>query len=47
MTANAKVATVLSLIPASPDTAESEGREMKQCRIKKKKKKKIEKSSKV
>jgi hypothetical protein len=29
---NAKVATVLGSIPASSDTAESEGRQMKQCR---------------
>ncbi len=31
MTANAKVATVLGSIPASSDTVESEGRQMKQC----------------
>ncbi len=31
LTANAKVATVLSSIPASSDTVESEGRQMKQC----------------
>ncbi len=31
LTANAKVATVLGLIPASSDTVESEGRHMKQC----------------
>jgi hypothetical protein len=30
-TANAKVATVLGSIPASSDTGESEGRQMKQC----------------
>ncbi len=30
---NAKVATVLDLIPASSDTVESEGRQMKQCWI--------------
>jgi hypothetical protein len=28
---NAKVATVLGTIPASSDTVESEGRQMKQC----------------
>jgi hypothetical protein len=28
---NAKVATVLGSIPASSDTVESEGRQMKQC----------------
>ncbi len=31
LTANAKVATALGSIPASPDTVESEGRQMKQC----------------
>ncbi len=31
MTANAKVAKVLGSIPASSDTVESEGRQMKQC----------------
>ncbi len=31
LTANAKVATVLGSIPASPEAVESEGREMKQC----------------
>ncbi len=31
LTANAKVATVLGSIPASSDTVESEGRQMKQC----------------
>jgi hypothetical protein len=31
LTANAKVATVLSSIPASTDTVESKGRQMKQC----------------
>ncbi len=30
-TANALVATVLGSIPASVDTVESEGRQMKQC----------------
>ncbi len=30
LTANVKVATVLGLIPASSDTVESEGRQMKQ-----------------
>jgi hypothetical protein len=30
----ANIATVLSSIPASPDTVESEGRQMKQCIIK-------------
>ncbi len=30
-TANAKVATVLGSIPASSDTGDSEGRQMKQC----------------
>ncbi len=34
LTATAKVATVLSSIPASPVTLESEGRQMKQCWIK-------------
>jgi hypothetical protein len=35
LTANAeKVATILDSIPASTDTLESEGRQMKQCRIK-------------
>jgi hypothetical protein len=34
LTANAKVATVLSPTTASSDTLESEGRQMKQCRIK-------------
>jgi hypothetical protein len=29
--ANAKVATVLGSIPASSDTVDSEGRQMKQC----------------
>jgi hypothetical protein len=29
--ANVEVATVLCSIPASPDTVESEGRQMKQC----------------
>ncbi len=33
MTANAKVATVLGLIPASSDTVEYEERQMKQCLI--------------
>ncbi len=28
---NARVATVLGLIPASSDTVESEGRQMKEC----------------
>ncbi len=32
--ANTEVATVLGLIPASSDTVESEGRQMKQCWIK-------------
>jgi hypothetical protein len=32
--ANAKDATVLRFIPASTDTVESEGRQMKQCSIK-------------
>ncbi len=31
LTANAIVATVLGSIPASSDTVESEGRQMKQC----------------
>ncbi len=31
LTANAVVATVLVSIPASSDTVESEGRQMKQC----------------
>ncbi len=31
LTANAKVATVLGSLPASSDTVESEGRQMKQC----------------
>jgi hypothetical protein len=31
LTANVKVATVLVPIPASSDTVESEGRQMKQC----------------
>ncbi len=31
LTANAEVATVLGSIPASFDTVESEGRQMKQC----------------
>jgi hypothetical protein len=31
LTANAKVATVLDSNPASSDTVESEGRQMKQC----------------
>jgi hypothetical protein len=31
LTANAVVATVLGSIPASSDTMESEGRQMKQC----------------
>ncbi len=31
LTANAEVATVLGSIPASSDTVESEGRQMKQC----------------
>jgi len=31
--ANAVVTTVLGSIPASSDTVESEGRQMKQCRI--------------
>jgi hypothetical protein len=31
LTANAVVATVLGSIPASSDTVESEGRQMKQC----------------
>ncbi len=30
----ANIATVLSSIPASPDTVESKGRQMKQCIIK-------------
>jgi hypothetical protein len=34
LTANAKVATVLGPISASSDTVESEGRQMKQYRIK-------------
>jgi hypothetical protein len=34
LTANAKVATGLGSIPASTDTVVSEGRQMKQCRIK-------------
>jgi len=34
LTADAKVATVLGSIPASSDTLESEGRQMKQCWIK-------------
>jgi hypothetical protein len=34
LTANAKVATFMSSITASSDTQESEGRQMKQCRIK-------------
>jgi hypothetical protein len=34
LTANAKVATVLGSIPASFDTVESKGRQMKQCWIK-------------
>ncbi len=34
LTANAEVATVLGSIPASSDTVESEGRQMKQCWIK-------------
>jgi hypothetical protein len=33
LTANALVATVLGSIPASSDTVESEGRQMKQCLI--------------
>ncbi len=33
LTANAKVAIVLGSIPASSDTVESEGRQMKQCWI--------------
>jgi hypothetical protein len=33
LTANAEVATVLGSIPASSDTVESEGRQMKQCWI--------------
>jgi hypothetical protein len=31
LTANAEVATVLGSIPATFDTVESEGRQMKQC----------------
>ncbi len=31
ITSNAKVATILFLIPASSDIVESEGRQMKQC----------------
>ncbi len=31
LTATAKVATVLGSIPASSDSVESEGRQMKQC----------------
>jgi hypothetical protein len=31
LTANAEVATVLGSIPASSDTVESKGRQMKQC----------------
>jgi hypothetical protein len=31
LTANAVIATVLGSIPASSDTVESEGRQMKQC----------------
>jgi hypothetical protein len=31
LTANSEVATVLGSIPASSDTVESEGRQMKQC----------------
>ncbi len=34
LTSNAKVATVLGPIPASSDTVESDGRQMKQCFIK-------------
>ncbi len=34
LTANAEVATVPGSIPASSDTAESEGRQMKHCWIK-------------
>jgi hypothetical protein len=34
LTVNAKVATVLDSIPASSDTVESDGRQMKQCWIK-------------
>jgi hypothetical protein len=33
LTANAKVATILGSLPASSDTMESEGRQMKQCGI--------------
>ncbi len=33
LSANAEVATVLGSIPASSDTVESEGRQMKQCWI--------------
>jgi hypothetical protein len=33
LTANAEVATALGSIPASTDTVESEGRQMKQCWI--------------
>ncbi len=40
LTANAVVATVLGSIPASSDTVESEGRQMKQCWISYIKKKK-------
>ncbi len=40
LTANAEVATVLCSIPASSDTMESEGRQMKQCWIKYRKKNK-------
>jgi hypothetical protein len=34
LTDNAKIARVLGSIPASTDTVESKGRQMKQCRIK-------------
>ncbi len=44
LTANAAVATVLGSIPASSDTMESEGRQIKQCWISYIKKKFIKKS---
>ncbi len=43
LTAPAEVATVVSSIPASSDTVESEGRQMKQCWIQNIEKKKIKK----
>ncbi len=43
LTVNVKFATVLVSIPASSDTVESEGQQMKQCWIKKLKNKKIQK----